>query len=114
MRVVHPELNFPEELEDLGGDPLLYLSCVCLPGVLVLHVRFLDQVPAAGWYLHSASRIHRETLKSRFSGPLYFVRIVDHLRLLNMTEVRHAVSLLWLLSTPLIATLVSFLHGHQV
>lgn len=33
MRVVHPELNFPEELEDLGGDPLLYLSSVCLPTI---------------------------------------------------------------------------------
>ena len=114
MRVVHPELNFPEELEDLGGDPLLYLSCVCLLGVLVLHEGFLDQVPAAGWYLHGASRIHRETLKSRFSGPLYFVRFVGHLRLLNMTEVRHAISLLWPPSTPLIESLVSFLHGGQV
>ena len=25
---------------------MLYASCVCLPGVLVLHLRFLHQVPA--------------------------------------------------------------------
>ena len=73
MRVVHLELGFPEQLEDLGGGPLLYTSCVCLPVVLVLHVHFLDQVPVAAWYMHGASRIQRETLKSRFSGPLYFV-----------------------------------------
>ena len=75
MRVLHLELGFPEQLEDLGGDPVLYASCVCLLGVLVLHEGFLDQVPAPGCYLHAygASRILRETLKSRFSGPLYFV-----------------------------------------
>ena len=73
MRVVHHELGFPEQLEELGGGPVLYTSCVCLPGVLVLHVRFLDQVPAAGWHLHGASRIQHESLRSRFSGPLYFV-----------------------------------------
>ena len=73
MRVLHLELGFPEQLEDLGGDPVLYASCVCLLGVLVLHERFLDQVPAPGCYLHGASRILRETLKCQFSGQLYFV-----------------------------------------
>ena len=38
MRVLHLELGFPEQLEDLGGDPVLYASCVCLLGVLVLHI----------------------------------------------------------------------------
>ena len=37
MRVLHIELGFPEQLEDLGGDPVLYALCVCLLGVLVLH-----------------------------------------------------------------------------
>ena len=114
MRVVHLELGFPKQLENRGGGPVLYTSCVCLPGVLVLQVRFLDQVPAAGWYLHGASRIQREALRSRFSGPLYFVSFVAHLRLLHMTKVRHVAALLWLLSTPLIQALVSLLHGRQV
>ena len=73
MRVLHLELGFPEQLEDLSGDPVLYTLCVCLLGVLVLHEGFLDQVPAPGCYLHGASRILRETLKCRFSGQLYFV-----------------------------------------
>ena len=73
MRVLHLELGFPEQLEDLGRDPVLYASCVCLLGVLVLHEGFLDQVPAPGCHLHGPSRILCEALKCRFSGPLYFV-----------------------------------------
>ena len=44
--IIHLELGFPEQLEDLCGDPVLYASRVCLLGVLVLHEGFLDQVPA--------------------------------------------------------------------
>ena len=72
MRVVHLELRFPGQLEDLDGAPVLYTSCVCFPEVLVLYVRFLDQVPAVGWYLYGVSRIQGETFRSPFSGTLYF------------------------------------------
>ena len=73
MRVLHLELDFPEQMEDLGDDPVLYASCVRLLGVLVLQEGFLDQVPAPGCHLHGASRILRKTLKCQFSEPLHFV-----------------------------------------
>ena len=50
--MVHLEFNFPGQLEDLDGVPVLHTPRVCLPGMLELHVRFLSQIVFA-WHFQN-------------------------------------------------------------